>query len=227
MLTFSPLLNLKLRPSITDLPRGLSGGIEVSFRMSLSPNCCCCLATSARSSGIPTLSGLRTATSIGASGFEYDQWVLDCIEFGDCGICRVNGFCPAEGQSIQRGRGSNFCGDQAKNLCIMGPYQVPQGASEGTSLATAYIGGVIWAVAYFIRHYPEYRWQEPLTDLQAAVTSVAIVKSCTVDMGNPGPDPEHGLGRLSLECLNRYDDDGNHIGFIDNPLVCDKREAIP
>ena len=100
----------------------------------------------------------------------------------------------------------------------MGPYQVPQGASEGTSLATAYIGGVIWAVAYFIRHYPEYKWQEPLTDLQAAVTSVAIVKSCTVDMGDPGPDPEHGLGMLSLECLNRYDDDGNHIGFIDNPL---------
>ncbi len=135
-----------------------------------------------------------------------------------CGVYRVNGFCPAEGQSTQRGRGSNFCGDQAKNLCIMGPYQVPQGAREGTSLATAYIGGVIWAVAYFIRHYPEYRWQEPLTDLQAAVTSVAIVKSCTVDMGDPGPDPEHGLGMLSLECLNRYDDDGNHMGFIDNPL---------
>ncbi len=155
---------------------------------------------------------------IGAGGFEYIQWVSDCNQFGDCGIYRVNGTCPAERFGLSTNRGSNFCGTQAQNLCLLGPYQVPQGASEGTSLATAYIGGVIWAVAYFIRHYPEYQWQEPLTDLQAAVTSVAIVKSCTVDMGDPGPDPEHGLGMLSLECLNRYDDDGNHIGFIDNPL---------
>ncbi len=155
---------------------------------------------------------------IGAGGFEYVRWASNCSEFGDCGIYRVNGRCPADALGLSTNRGSNFCGDQAKNLCLLGPYQVPQGASEGTSLATAYIGGVIWAVAYFIRHYPEYRWQEPLTDLQAAVTSVAIVKSCTVDMGDPGPDPEHGLGMLSLECLNRYDDDGNHMGFIDNPL---------
>ena len=65
------------------------------------------------------------------------------------------------------------------------------------------MGGVIWAVAYFIRHYPEYEWQEPMTDLQAMETSVAIVKSCTVEMGSPGPDYEHSPGRLSLECLNR------------------------
>ena len=161
---------------------------------------------------------------IGAGGFEYIQWVSDCNQFGDCGIYRVNGTCPAERFGLSTNRGSNFCGTQAQNLCLLGPYQVPQGASEGTSLATAYMGGVIWAVAYFIRHYPEYQWQEPLTDLQAAVTSVAIVKSCTVDMGDPGPDPEHGLGRLSLECLNRYNQEGEHVGFISNPLSVIKDE---
>ena len=57
-----------------------------------------------------------------------------------------------------------------------------------------------------------------MTDLQAMVTSVAIVKSGAVDMRPPGPDYEHGLGRLSLECINRYDDEGKHIGFADNPL---------
>ena len=48
-------------------------------------------------------------------------------------------------------------------------------------------------------------------------------------MGDPDTDFETGLGRLSLECLNRYDEDGNHIGFIDNPLsvIKDKLYLVP
>ena len=59
-----------------------------------------------------------------------------------------------------------------------------------------------------------------MTQLQAAVTSVAIVKSCAKDIGPPGPDYEHGLGYLNLDCLNDDSDDG----FVENPLSVIKDE---
>ena len=87
-----------------------------------------------------------------------------------------------------------------------------------TSIATGHGEDVIWAVDYFLKH--KYEWSEPITQLQAAVTSVAIVKSCAKDIGPPGPDYENGLGYLYLDCLN----DASADGFIDNPLSVIKDE---
>ena len=59
-----------------------------------------------------------------------------------------------------------------------------------------------------------------MTQLQAIITAVAVIKSCAVDIGPEGPDYENGLGLLDLSCLNDDSDDG----FIDNPLSVIKDE---
>ena len=169
---------------------------------------------------------------LAAGGYDYSGWLRAC-KYPDpdnvfpsdlCRIYRASRYSCPGASAVRSIQGASVCGTQAKNLCLLGPYQVPNVPGAGTSLATAYMGGVIWAVSYFIRNYPEYEWQEPMTDLQAAVTAVAIVKSCAVDMGPAGPDFEHGLGRLSVECLNKYNEEGEHIGFIENPLSVIKDE---
>ena len=72
-----------------------------------------------------------------------------------------------------------------------------------------------------------------MTQVQATVTAVAIVKSCAKDIDKdmtkerrtkfvdvPGIDNRTGLGYVSVECLNDDSDDG----FIDNPLSVIKDE---
>ena len=151
-------------------------------------------------------------------GFDLYDWKYYCDDNPkNCAIFRT-------GKDFYRGSrsGSNACGEEAKNHCLLGLYAYPVPRSVfvvvGTSIATGHGGGVIWAVAYFLKH--KYEWSEPMTQLQAAVTSVAIVKSCAKDIGPPGPDYENGLGYLNLDCLNDDSDDG----FVDNPLSVIKDE---
>ena len=149
-------------------------------------------------------------------GFDFFGWKYYCNDdSGNCAIFRT-------GKDFYYGGrvGSNACGGKARNHCLLGIYSWPVqgGVISGTSIATGHGGGVIWAVAYFLKH--KYEWSEPMTQLQAAVTSVAIVKSCAKDIGPPGPDYEHGLGYLNLDCLNDDSDDG----FVENPLSVIKDE---
>ena len=174
---------------------------------------------------------------IGVGGYNYLRWGDYCKQYGDemdiCRVYRYNSNCPKPSNT-----GSNYCGEQAKSFCLLGPYHYPLERSDstivfdsGTSLATAYVGAALWSVAYFLKN--KYEWSTTMTQIQATVTAVAVVKSCAKDIDKdmtktypakdvdvPGIDNRTGLGRVSVECLNDDSDDG----FIDNPLSVIKDE---
>ena len=186
-----------------------------------------------------TKENIKLPFLIGVGGYNYVRWGDYCGEYGDdedvCRIYRHNSYCPLRALNS----GSNYCGNQAKSFCLLGPYQYPvlkridssTFFDSGTSLATAYVGGVLWSVAYFLKN--NYEWSTTMTQIQATVTAVAIVKSCAKDIDKdmtkrypvefvdtPGIDNRTGLGYVSVGCLNDDSDDG----FIGNPLSVIKDE---
>jgi len=127
--------------------------------------------------------------------------------------------------------GSNWCAG-SKEYCVLGPWNlgyvqsngrtIPVSAqifsAGGTSISTPYTAGVAWLVSYALMHH--YTWEDGINLAQARMMAAAIIKSCAIDLGEPGIDNVTGLGLLHVGCL----EDGD--GLIDDPMSVIKPQFL-
>lgn len=122
--------------------------------------------------------------------------------------------------------GSTWCGERAKNMCILSPWTTLTPGSDGystgaldgggTSISTPYAGGVTWLVSSALKYL--YKWQGGITQKQAMMMASAIIKSCAIDLGETGPDAKTGLGLLYVGCMEEGD------GLVKDPTKLMKDE---
>ena len=115
--------------------------------------------------------------------------------------------------------GSNWCTEDGEEICILAPWTdtnpsfdgYPQSSliGGGTSISSPYTAGVLWLVSSAIKHL--YEWNGGITQRQAVMMATGIVKSCAIDLDEPGPDEKTGLGLLYAGCM----EDGD--GLVEDP----------
>ena len=110
----------------------------------------------------------------------------------------------------------SVCQEGREEICVLGPTDgLDQdgdviGSFSGTSVASPFVAGMVELTMNFLGSY--YTFDRDPSKLHLQLMATAILKSCSVDLGPPGPDPVNGLGIASYRCLEKGED-----GFVENP----------
>ena len=167
----------------------------------------------------PTQEDIASPFVLLVGGYPFGDWrnlIFDfvIIEGHTCAKL-VNNVSSIEEDCMPRKHLSD-CQEGREEICVLGPSSGlnhagrTQGRLGGTSAASPFVAGMVELTMNFLGSY--YTFDREPSKLQLQLMATAILKSCSVDLGPPGPDPVNGLGIANYRCLEKGED-----GFVENP----------
>ena len=168
----------------------------------------------------PTPEEIASPFVLLVSGYDFASWRNMMAKFVTTGRHTCAELAPANSTVITEDcmpkQQFSYCQEGREEICALGPSSglshrgKVTGEFAGTSIASPFVAGMVELAMNFLGSY--YTFDREPSKLQLQLMATAILKSCSVDLGPPGPDPVNGLGIASYRCLEKGED-----GFVENP----------
>ena len=168
----------------------------------------------------PTSEEIASPFVLLVSGYNFASWRNLMAEVVTTGLHTCAELAPANSTVITEDcmpkQEFSYCQEGREEICVLGPSSglsqrgIATGGLTGTSIASPFVAGMVELAMNFLGSY--YTFDREPNKLQLQLMATAILKSCSVDLGPPGPDPVNGLGIASYRCLEKGED-----GFVENP----------